>query len=102
MSKIAFLGPKALVLPLGASGLETFACETTAQAKKTFSTLVEKEDFAIIFITERLAAEMLEEIELAEEKDINIMVLPDHRGSTGLFKERIEKLIKKATGALRV
>jgi|GEM_PF-3371939 len=102
MYKIAFLGPRPLVEPLWASGLEIAPCETAFQAKKALQDFLQKGDYVLIFITERLAAEMLEEIEVAEEKGINILTLPDHRGSSGFFKERLDQLIKKATGALKV
>jgi len=100
-TKIALVGPKYLVNPLSACGIDVAACETEKHGSEILKDLVLRGEHRIIFIIERLAVELKEEIEAAEKKDINIVLVPDHRGSVGLFREILEGLIKKATGALK-
>ena len=102
MSKIAFLGPNHLVAPLSATGIDVAACETGKHGCEMLKKLTIQGEHSIIFITERLGAAIREEIESAEKKDINIVLLPDHRGSIGLFREMFIGLIRKATGALKL
>lgn len=99
MSKLALLGPKFIVGPLSAAGVEVFPCDSTRQSRETLAKLTAQQEHAIIFMIERYARELVEDIETAEEKGLNVLLLPDHRGSIGLFKEMLENLIKKATGA---
>jgi hypothetical protein len=54
---------------------------------------------AIVFLNERYAGELQAEIDDAEDKGLNVLLLPDHRGSTGLYREMLQALIRKATGA---
>lgn len=102
MSKIALLGPKYLINPLSAAGIDVMACDSGKLGSEILRKLVSQGEHAIIFIAERLAVELKEDIETAEKKDMNIVLLPDHRGSIGLFQETLESLIRKATGALKV
>jgi len=102
MSKIALLGPKYLVAPLAAAGIDVAACESESHGCKMLGEFLSGGEHAIIFITESLAVEMQKEIEAAEKEGANIVSLPDHRGSIGFFKERLENLIKKATGAAQI
>jgi len=101
MSKIALIGPPQMVNPLSSLGLEVHGCDSGRRAEEALLKLKEKGDFSIIFITERLAMDCPETIESLQEK-INLILLPDNRGSVGLFKEKLEKLIREATGALKV
>jgi len=98
MSDILLIGPKKMVEPLAACGIDIQACGSRAQGCE----IIGKTVHPIIFITERLAFELPEEIRSAEEKGANIVVLPDHRGSTGYYQERLSHLIKRATGAAKV
>ena len=91
--KIAFLGPKEISEPLAASGIDIFPCDSVSHTCEKLEVLLGKREHGIIFITERLAAEMPEMIKEAEKKEINVVLLPDHRGSIGLFKELAEGLI---------
>ncbi|MBU0630109.1 MAG: hypothetical protein KKC80_04225 [Candidatus Margulisbacteria bacterium] len=93
MSKIAFLGPKEIVTPLAASGIDIFPCDSVSHSCQNLSALLHKKEHSIIFVTERLAAEIPETIKEAEKKEINVVLLPDHRGSIGLFKELAEGLL---------
>lgn len=100
MSKIALLGPKSLYSALAAAGVDVFPCDSTLQSQRRLAELSAQGEHAILFMAERYSSELTTEIEAAEAKGLNIVLLPDHRGSTGLFKEMLDGLIRRATGAL--
>ena len=100
MSKIAMLGPKFIYSALAAAGVDVFPCDSTLQSQQRLSELAERGDHEIVFMAERYSSELTTEIEAAEAKGLNIVLLPDHRGSTGLFREKLHGLIRRATGAL--
>lgn len=102
MLKIALLGPKFMVSPLSAAGVEVFPCDSTLQSRETLADLSARGEHAVAFMIERYSLELKEEIEAAEEKGLNILLLPDHRGSIGLYREMLEGLMKKATGAAQL
>jgi vacuolar-type H+-ATPase subunit F/Vma7 len=93
MSKIALLGPSSLTEPLKACGIEAFACDSGPAGSSHLKALFEKREHAVVFITERLAREFPEEIAAAEEKELNVVLLPDHHGSLGMYKEKLKGLI---------
>lgn len=99
MSKLALIGPKFMVAPLSAAGVEAFPCDSTLQSRETLARLTGEGKHAVVFMIERYATDLKPEIEAAEEKGMNVLLLPDHRGSIGLASEMLYGLIKKATGA---
>ncbi len=98
MSDVLLIGPKKLVESLSFCGIDIQACDSALQGCK----IIKSATHPIIFMTERLAVEMREEIEMAEKKGSNIVLLPDHRGTTGFYKDMLNDLIRKATGAAKV
>ena len=98
MSDLLLIGPRKLVEPLGGTGIDIQACDSSLQGCE----IIKSAAHSIIFMTERLAAEMQEEIDAAEKKGRNIVLLPDHRGTTGFYKDRLNDLIRQATGASKI
>jgi vacuolar-type H+-ATPase subunit F/Vma7 len=98
MSDILLIGPRKLVTPLSFCGIDVAACDSGRAGCE----MIEAAIHPVIFMTERLAAEMPEAIAAAEKKGQNVVLLPDHRGTTGFYKEKLEELIKKATGASKI
>jgi len=88
-----------MVLPLKTSGITIFPCNNGVQAEEIFDKIYLSKKFDVVFITEALAADVTEKITGLEDK-INIVLIPDHKGSIGLFKERLNGLIKHAIGAI--
>ena len=98
MSDILLMGPKKLVDPLSFCGIDIEACDSGVAGCE----MIRNAAHPIVFVTERLAKEMVEELTAAEKRGQNIVLLPDHRGTTGFYKEKLEELIKKATGASKI
>ncbi|KAF0135113.1 MAG: hypothetical protein FD145_251 [Candidatus Saganbacteria bacterium] len=97
MSKIALIGPSQMVLPLASSGIEIFPADSGYEAGLRIEAISEKNEYAVVFITERLAMDCMESIELNQGK-INFVFIPDNQGSVGLFFEKTNKLVKEAIG----
>lgn len=98
MHKMAVIGGRDLILGLRALGVETFPVEDRAEAGPVLSRLV-KEGFAIIFITESLARDLLPQIaKYGKETLPCITIIPDARGSTGLGLTRMQRIVEKAVG----
>jgi V/A-type H+-transporting ATPase subunit F len=100
MYKIKFIAPKHLIGPLAILGIETFPAESESDARRALDGAAKKREPALIFITERLAVDLQPEIKKLNRKpDINIVMIPDNRGSTGLASSQIDDLVKNSIGA---
>lgn len=102
MPNIALMGPKFMVSPLSIAEVDVYPCDSTLQSRETLAKISSREEHAIVFMIERYSTELKEDIEAIEEKGINVLLLPDHRGSIGLFREMLHGLIRKATGASQI
>jgi vacuolar-type H+-ATPase subunit F/Vma7 len=94
------IGPEALVRPLGLAGIDVFGCDSAESSCQALSKAAASGKYGMIFITENLAEEIKGEVAAAESAGANLVFLPDHRGSSGFFKEFLHDLLKKATGAV--
>lgn len=100
MHKIKFIAPKHLISPLAILGIETLPAESEAQARQALEKASAKREPALIFISERLAVDLQPEIDKLNKKpDINIVMIPDNRGSIGLAASRIDRLVRNSIGA---
>ena len=99
MYKIAVVGDKDSVLGFKALGLDVYPVEHVDQARKTVHTLA-KENCAIIYLTEQLAAQMQPEI--ARYKDAltpAIILIPGKEGSLGIGMANVKTAVERAVGA---
>ncbi len=101
MSKISIIGYPDMLQGLQALGLEIHPVLTPHQALVILKDLANSKKFAMILITERLAIENIKEIEQMNERpEVNIVLVPDSHGSTGLIMDRFNALTKATTGAI--
>ena len=99
MYKIAVLGDKDSVLGFRALGLDVFSADTAEQARPILHRLA-KEGYAIIYLTEQLAAGLSAEI--ARYKDDltpAIILIPGKEGSLGIGMANIKTAVERAVGA---
>lgn len=100
MHPIKMIGREDLVGPLKILGIQTYPAESETEAKKALALAAAGKEPSLIFISERLAAGLQEEIGMLNKKaGINIVAIPDNRGSIGLESGRINDLIKNSIGA---
>lgn len=99
MYKIAVVGDKDSVLGFKALGLEVHPVEQAEEAKKVIYTLA-KENCAILYLTEQLAAQMPDV--LARYQDAltpAIILIPGKEGSLGIGMANVKTAVERAVGA---
>jgi len=99
--KIAVIGGRESVMGFKALGLDVFAAEDPAEARQTFIRLVrDSQEYAIIYITERLSLNLKAEIEKIKDRPSPAVILiPDKEGSIGLGKAALKSAVERAVGA---
>ena len=99
MYKIAVMGDKDSVLGFKALGLEVCAADTPEQGREALHRMA-KENYAIIYMTEQLAAQLQPEI--ARYKDAltpAIILIPGKEGSLGIGMANVKTAVERAVGA---
>lgn len=100
MYKIKMVAPKYLVSPLALLGIEPYPADSEAEAKTALARAATRKEPALILITERLAVDLMEEInKLNQKPELNVVLIPDNQGSTGLAANQIHQLVKNSIGA---
>jgi len=99
--KIAVIGGRESVMGFKALGLDVFTVEDPAEARQTFRELVrESEEYAIIYITERLSVNLKADIDKVKDKPFPAVILiPDKDGSIGLGMAALKSAVERAVGA---
>lgn len=99
MYKIAVMGDKDSIYGFSALGMSVFPSEKKEDAAKILNNLAAG-GFGIIYITERLAAEISEEIEKYRfESTPAIILIPGISGNTGAGMADVNKSVEKAVGS---
>ena len=97
--RIAVLGDRDSVLGFKALGLDVYPAETAEEARPILHRLA-REDTAILYLTEQLAAGL--EAEIARYKDAltpAIILIPGKAGSLGIGLANVKKSVERAVGA---
>ena len=99
MYKIAAMGDKDSVLGFKALGLEVCPVESPEAGREALHRMA-KENYAIIYMTEQLAAQLPQEI--ARYKDAltpAIILIPGKEGSLGIGMANVKTAVERAVGA---
>lgn len=93
------MGDKDSISGFAALGLEIFPAEDAALAIEALRKMVNS-DYAVIYITEALAAKIPEEIEKYKERSIPaIILIPGIVGNTGMGLYNVKRTVEKAVGS---
>lgn len=96
--KIAVVGDKDSILPFKILGFNVFPCHEVQTARKMIDELAEDE-VGIIYVTEAIASQIPETIRRYDaEISPAIILIPNHKGSLGIGKSRIQENVEKAVG----
>ncbi|MBQ8184819.1 MAG: V-type ATP synthase subunit F [Lachnospiraceae bacterium] len=99
MYKIAVLGDYDSIYGFAALGLETFPETDPAQAAKKLHQLATG-GYAVIYVTEHLAAQIESEIEKYNEQMLpSIILIPGVYGNTGKGVDSVKKSVEQAVGS---
>lgn len=83
-----------------ALGLEVYAAESAAEARKTLHRLARDGETAIIYLTEQYAVQMTDEIAKYKEQVMPAVILiPGKSGSMGVGMQNIKDSVERAVGA---
>ena len=98
MSKVAVLGQRDAVLGFKASGAVVFAADSAEEARLALEE-VKKGDYAILLITEDIAALLKDELApLYDSPQPVVTVLPDSKTPHGMGMELLRKRVERAVG----
>lgn len=99
MYKIAVLGPYDSIYGFAMLGFETFPVSDQASGVAKLKELASG-DYAVIYITEGLAATMQHEIEKYKEQLLpSIILIPGISDNTGAGVEGVKKCVEQAVGS---
>ena len=99
MYKIAVMGDRDSIYGFAAVGLEPFAVSGKEEAVEKLRELAEKE-YAVIYITEGLAAGIEKEIERYRERKLPaIILIPGVSGNTGKGLAAVKRSVEQAVGS---
>ena len=101
MLKIAVIGGAETVMGFKALGLETYPAADPAEASKILRHLTrDNDDYAIIYIEESMAKDILPEISKYQEKPSPaIILIPGRDGPIGLGLSALKEAVEKAVGS---
>lgn len=99
MYKIAVMGDRDSIYGFAAIGLEPFPFTDTEKAAAKLKELVEG-DYAVIYITEGLAAGLEKEIIHYSERQLPaIILIPGVSGNTGKGIQSVKRSVERAVGS---
>lgn len=99
MYKVAVLGDRDSIYGFAALGLDTFPITVPEEAGKTIKSLAEH-DYAVIYITESLAAGLEAEIEHYRLSLLPAIIpIPGLTGNTGAGIRQVKKMVEQAVGS---
>ena len=99
MPEIAMIGDKDSILGFKSLGVAIFPVNTTEECITALKEVI-KQDYKVAFITEQMAPEPNEIVELLSGRTFPVVtMIPSNRGSTGMALQRLQTLVRKAAGA---
>lgn len=99
MYKIAAIGDKDSIYGFASVGLTIFPVTEPEEAAKTLHKMV-NDGYAVIFITEKLASEIPEELQKYRAEPIpSIIPIPGVTGNTGIGMSALSKSVEQAVGS---
>lgn len=99
MYKIAVLGDRDSIYGFATLGLDTFPVSDAEEGKDTLKRLA-LTDYAVIYITESLKAQIEDEIEKYKEMKLPAIIpIPGVSGNTGQGMVDVKRLVEQAVGS---
>lgn len=99
MYKIAVLGDRDSIYGFAAVGLDVFPQTDSDAAARKLRELSES-DYAVVYITEALAAQIPHEVERYKEQRLPAVIpIPGVSGNTGMGIAAVKKFVEQAVGS---
>lgn len=97
--KLAVIGEKQIVTAFKAVGLETFFADKAEDATDILRELVKSGDYAVVFITENIAASMDDTLQVLKKRAYTAVVPIPSLEESGYGMASIKKDVERAIGA---
>lgn len=99
MYRIAVMGDRDSIYGFAALGLDVYPVTDTQEGARTLKTLAEGQ-YAVIYITEALAAELEEELNRYRSLPLPAIIpIPGITGNTGMGIKMVKKSVEQAVGS---
>ena len=99
MYKIAAMGDRDSVSGFASLGLAVFCIDDPHDARHTLKRLADS-DYAVIYITEQLLAQIPEEYERYKAMPLPALIpVPGARGNTGFGAKNVSRFVEQAVGS---
>lgn len=99
MPNIAIVGDKDSIYGFASIGLTIFPVDEAKEAAITIKRIADS-GYAVIFITERLASQINQDLERYREMSIPAIIpIPGVSGNTGIGMKNVSKSVEKAVGS---
>ena len=99
MYKIAMIGAHESIYGFAALGLETYPVQDEDEGRKVLKEVADR-DYAVIYITEEMAAKLTDEIDKYRERYLPAIIqIPGVMGNTGAGIKNVKKSVEQAVGA---
>ncbi|WP_050698885.1 MULTISPECIES: V-type ATP synthase subunit F [Eubacteriales] len=99
MYKIAVMGDRDSIYGFAALGLDTYPVADPVEAARRLRSFAEQ-DYAVVYITEALAASLETEIDRYREQMLPaIILIPGVSGNTGMGVRAVKKSVEQAVGS---
>lgn len=100
MYKIAVMGDRDSIYGFASVGLIPYPVTDKEVGKKKLKEIVDSKEYAIVYMTERLAKDLDKEIQYYSENDnIAIILIPGVSGNTGDGIRQVKRSVEKAVGS---
>jgi len=98
MYKIGVLGDRESILGFKALGLDIFTADDASEARPVLRRLA-GEGYAVIYITEKLAVGMEDDIETFKDSAIPaVIIIPGKEGQLGIGMMNLKNAVERAVG----
>lgn len=100
MYKVAVLGDRESIVGFEALGLEIFPITDAVEAERIIHKLSSDGNYAVLFITEALAAQVPETLQKYRSRPLPAIIqIPGVRGNTGNGMKEVRRSVEKAVGS---
>lgn len=100
MYKIGVIGDRDSIYGFAAVGLTPFFVDGEKDAGSILKNVVESGEYAVIYITEKIAATIEKEIDFYSNRDLpSIILIPGINGNTGNGIKAVKQSVEKAVGS---
>ena len=99
MHKLAVIGDKDSIYGFALLGLDVYPTDNVEDKARLFKKLCSG-NYGIIYITEALATELLDEIDKYSDVTVPAIIpIPGVKGNTGMGMNNVKKAVEKAVGS---